>query len=62
MILFIVMAGKVLQCTSALGCVPVPYEAVMELIKLGTLELIMEVGVYQYYTKRVKRKKDDEDR
>ena len=55
MILFIITAGHAIQCTIQLGCVPVPLEAVQEMIKLGVLELVLEVGVYQYFRKKVKK-------
>jgi hypothetical protein len=54
---FIVFLGKAVQCASQTGCVPVPYEAVAEMIQFGVLEMIMEIGAYKYY--RVKRKKDE---
>jgi hypothetical protein len=58
MLLFILVAGAAIQCTSQLGCTSVPYDEVLNLIRLGIVELVLEVGGYSYYRK--KYKKDDE--
>lgn len=60
MLLFVIFAGKALQCASQAGCVPVPIEAINEMIKLGILELILEVGIYKYYRKKTRKDNDDE--
>jgi len=58
MILFIITLGNAIQCTAQLGCVPVPMEAVQELIKLGVIELVLETGIYSYYRKKYKKEQD----
>ena len=55
MILFIITLGRALQCLPNQGCVPVPIEAVMEMAKLGIIEIVLEVGVYQYFRKKVRK-------
>ena len=60
MLIFIVFLGKAIQCSTALGCTPIPFEAVQELIRFGVLELVLETGVYSYYAKRYKKNHKDE--
>ena len=55
MILFIVTLGRALQCLPNQGCVPVPLEAIMEMARLGIIEMVLEVGVYQYYRKKTRK-------
>jgi hypothetical protein len=58
MLFFIVTVGYALQCY-ANSCTPVPIDAVQEMIKLGILELVLEVGGYSYYIKKYRKKDDD---
>lgn len=55
MIFFILFFGNAVQCSSATGCVPVPYEAVALMAQLGVIESIMEIGGYYFYQKKVKK-------
>lgn len=57
MIFFIVWLGNAVQCSSATGCVPVPYEAIAYMIQFGILESFAELGAYVYYRKATKKKK-----
>jgi hypothetical protein len=60
MLFFIVTIGYAVQCyTNNSLCSQVPLDAVNEMVKLGILELLLEVGGYKYYTKRYKKGKDD---